>query len=172
MRLTFAAFGPAVLLLALGAAPQSAAAKATAQSAHCAQSAKRAGLSGAQGAAFIKTCMKGPLTPKTPTGPTARSKESQAVTKPSGVDRTTRTKQCANEADRKGLSDKDRRAFQLSCLATAGPVQEGETGTVMPRPANQIQGIGVNNYKPSDTTAKSKPATSGSAPGDKPGSPQ
>lgn len=164
MNQTSAAFGLALLLAAAGSGAAPAAARATAQSAHCDQSAKRAGLSGAQAAAFIRTCHKGPLAAKTPTSPTARSKEAQAVTKPSGVDRTTRSKQCANEADRKGLSDKSRRAYQLSCLATAGPVQEGETGTLSPRPGHEIKGIGVNNYKPSDTTAKSKPAPTNASP--------
>ncbi len=48
-------------------------------------------------------------------------------------------------------------ASQLSCLATAGPVSEGETGVKAPYHANQINGIGVNNDKPSATTAKSTP---------------
>lgn len=137
------------------AAPASA--KPTAQSAHCAASATDHKLVGAQRTDFIKTCMKGPLVPATPTAPTGSSQESQAVTKPSGVDRTVRAKQCATEADRKGLAAKDRKAFQLSCLATAGPVSEGETGTKTPAPAKQIKGIGVNNYKPAAAPAKSEP---------------
>lgn len=135
-----------------------AAARPSAQSRQCAKSASGQGLTGSKRAAFTATCLKGPLAAKTPTAPTAPSKEAQAVTKPSGVDRTTRTKQCATEADKKGLTSKDRSAFQLSCLATAGPVSEGETGTKEPHPANQIKGIGVNNYKPSSTTAKSAPS--------------
>ena len=131
--------------------------KPTAEESRCAQSAGAQGLTGAGRADFVKSCVKGPLAAKTPTAPTASSKEAQAVTKPSGVDRTTRTNQCAAEADRKGLTDKNRSAFQLSCLATAGPVSEGETGVKEPHPANQIKGIGVNNYKPSTTTAKSTP---------------
>ena len=163
MRLTVTALPAAVLSasLALTAGPASAARhvkhKASAQSASCSESADKQKLTGAQRSDFIKTCLKGPLASQTPTAPTAPSKEAQAVTKPSGVDRTTRTKQCADEADRKGLADKERKSFQLSCLATAGPVSEGETGTKSPHPANQIKGIGENNYKPSATTAKSKP---------------
>ncbi len=133
------------------------ASKPSASSDSCMKSAKAQGLTGSKGRAFAKTCLKGPLAAKTPTAPTASSKEAQAVTKPSGVDRTTRTAQCGAEADRKGLTDKNRSAFQLSCLATAGPVSEGETGVKEPHPANQIKGIGVNNYKPSTTTAKSTP---------------
>lgn len=156
---------PTVLTLSLAAATAgawaclstAAVAAPSAQSTHCAATAKEQGLTGAKRASFIATCKKGPLAPDAPTKPTAASKESQAVTKPSGVDRTTRAKQCADEADRKGLAAKDRKQFQLSCLATAGPVSEGETGTLQPRPGQQIKGIGENNYKPSATTAKSKP---------------
>ena len=145
------------VLAAAGAGP--AAARPTAQSAHCASEAKRQNLTGAARTSFLKTCQKGPLTARTPTAPTAANKESQAVTKPSGVDRTTRAKQCDAEADRKGLSAQARREFHLSCLATAGPVGEGETGTTQPHPGKSINGIGVNNYKPSATTAKSQPET-------------
>ena len=142
------------LTLGLGS---TAVAKTSRQSVSCARSASKEGLTGAQRTTFNKKCMNGPLAAETPTAPTAQSKGAQAVTKPSGVDRTTRTKQCAAEADRKGLTDQNRKAYQLSCLATAGPVSGGETGTVEPHPANQIKGIGTNNYKPSDTTAKSTP---------------
>ncbi len=147
----------ALLITAAALATPAAAAKVTAQSAHCSQSAKEQGLAGAQRSAFVKTCLKGPLAASTPTAPTAATKESQAITKPSGVDRTTRTRQCAAEADRKRLAAKERKAFQLSCLATAGPVTEGETGTLQPRPGKQIQGIGENNYKPDAAPAKSAP---------------
>ena len=142
--------------LLLGAAPAFAH-KPSAAATRCAQSAGAQALAGARRTAFVKTCLKGPLAAKTATAPTAASKEAQAVTKPSGVDRTTRTAQCAAEADRKGLTDKNRSAFQLSCLATAGPVSEGESGVKEPHPANQTKGIGINNYKPSATTAKSTP---------------
>ncbi len=134
-----------------------ASAKVTAQSAHCSATAKEQGLTGARRTTFIRSCLRGPLAAARPTAPTAPSQESQAVTKPSGVDRTTRTRQCGEEADRKHLAAKDRKAFQLSCLATAGPVSEGETGTKEPHPANQIKGIGVNNYKPNATPARSHP---------------
>ena len=158
MRLNSAALGLVLLSagICLGASPASA--RSSAQSAHCLQSAKGQGLSGAARTSFVRKCMKGPLAPGAPTAQAGRSKEAQAVTKPSGVDRTTRAKQCAAEADRKGLAAKDRSAFQLSCLATAGPVSEGQTGTKTPHPANQIKGIGVNNYKPSNASAKSTPA--------------
>lgn len=152
---------PTIFILALAtcatAGVASPALSATRQSAHCADSATQQKLTGTQRAAFIKSCQRGPLAATKPTAPTAPTKESQAVTKPSGVDRTTRATQCGAEADRKGLADKDRKAFQLSCLATAGPVSEGETGTVQPHAGKQIKGIGVNNYKPDATPAKSAP---------------
>ena len=141
----------------IAACPAMAIAAPTDQSVQCGQQASRQGLSGSQRTAFVDSCVKGPLSANTRTAPTASSKEAQAVTKPSGVDRTTRSKQCGVEADRKKLTDKARKEFQLSCLATAGPVSEGETGVKQPHPANQIKGIGINNYKPSDTTAKSTP---------------
>ena len=157
MRPTAFAIGLAALFAPCALAPP-ASAKPTAQSAHCAAAAKEQNLVGGQRTAFVKTCMKGPLTPARPTAPTQSSKEAQAVTKPSGVDRTVRAKQCAAEADRKGLGDKDRKGFQLSCQATAGPVSEGETGKTAPHPAKQIKGIGVNNYKPDAAPAKSEPS--------------
>ena len=157
MRFDATAVGLIVLSASLTLGLSPAAAEHSSQSASCARSASHEGLSGASRTRFIGTCIKGPLAAKTPTAPTAPSKEAQAVTKPSGVDRTTRTQQCAAEADRKGLTDKNRSAFQLSCLATAGPVSEGETGVKEPHPAHQIKGIGVNNYKPSATPAHSTP---------------
>jgi len=92
--------------------------------------------------------MKGALSPNHPTMATGSSKEAQAVTRPSGADRTVRSKQCSDEADKRGLAAKDRESFRLSCMATAGPVTEGETHNQTPQPAKAIPGIGVNNYKP------------------------
>lgn len=156
MRLTLVALASAASALVAGLPAH--AAKPTAQSASCARKATEDGLKGAERTAFLKTCQKGTAVPAGPTGPTATSKESQAVTKPSGVDRTVRSAQCNKEADRRGLSSQQRNAFRLSCLATAGPVTEGETGTQQPKPANQIKGIGENNYKPSAANAKSTSA--------------
>ncbi len=143
--------------LAVVAVQPASAARRSPQAAHCKALADKGHLQGGKRGESVSACMKGPMAATAPTAPTAGNKESQAVTKPSGVDRATRTKQCNAEADKKGLAAKERSAFQLSCLATAGPVTEGETGTISPHPANRINGIGVNNYKPSATTAKSKP---------------
>lgn len=157
MRTTALTLGLAALAVSFA---QSAAAKPapTAQSAHCMASADDHKLTGAARTDFVKSCMKGPLTPATPTASTGSSKEAQAVTKPSGVDRTTRAKQCAAEADSKGLAAKDRKGFQLSCQATAGPVTEAQTGTKTPHPAKAIKGIGVNNNAPGAAPPKSEPA--------------
>ncbi len=129
----------------------------TAQAASCQRQAAHQHLTGSRKTAFISTCIKGTGHPMRPTAPTTSSREAQAITKPSGVDRTVRSKQCNDEADRRHLADKERKAFRLSCLATAGPVSEGETGTQAPRPAHQIEGIGENNYKPGAAPPKSEP---------------
>jgi hypothetical protein len=88
------------------------------------------------------------MSPDRPTAPTAPSKEAKAITAPSGAERTARSRQCSNEADKRNLTGKDRESFRLSCLATAGPVTEGQTKTEAPKPAAAIPGIGVNGYKP------------------------
>ena len=92
--------------------------------------------------------MRGALSPNRPTAPTGDSKEAKAITAPSGADRTVRSQQCSNEADKRNLTGKDRESFRLSCVATAGPVTEGETKNQAPKPAKAIPGIGVNAYKP------------------------
>jgi hypothetical protein len=118
------------------------------QSKACYDEATAQHLHGASRKAFHRTCMKGALSPNRPTAPSGPSKEARAITAPSGADRTVRSQQCSNEADKRHLTGKDRDAFRLSCVATAGPVSEGETKTQAPKPAKAIPGIGVNNYKP------------------------
>jgi hypothetical protein len=131
------------LLASLAVSPALAA--QSTQSKSCSKMATQQGLTGGARATFRAKCMKGPLVASRPTAPTGPGKEAQAVTKPSGVDRTMRSKQCAAEADKRGLKAKDRKEFQLSCLATAGPVSESSTQNQAPRPAKAIPGIGVNN---------------------------
>ena len=163
MRL-IAATAVAAASLSLLAGPSQAkprkAAHPTAQAQHCTAEADEKALTGPDRIAFLKTCEGGVRPAAAPTGPTGASKEAQAVTRPSGVDRTTRSKQCSAEADRRGLAGKNRNAFRHSCLATAGPVTEGETGTQLPHPAHSIDGIGVNNTKAAAAPAKSRPAAS------------
>jgi len=124
------------------------AAPSSAQSKSCYEEADGQHLHGARRKAFHRACMRGALSPNRPTTSTGPSKEAQAITRPSGADRTVRSKQCSDEADKRGLAAKDREAFRLSCMATAGPVTEGETHNQPPQPAKAIPGIGVNNYKP------------------------
>ncbi len=123
-------------------------ARETAQSKSCYQKAAMQHLHGAARASFHRACVKGALSPSRPTETNSTSKEAKAITEPSGVDRTVRSKQCSAEADKRGLKDKDREAFRLSCLATAGPTTEASTHAHAPAPAKAIPGIGVNNYKP------------------------
>jgi hypothetical protein len=125
-----------------------AAAAASAQSRICSQEAVKRGLTGQEKTRFHATCMKGPLAPKHPTAPSGPGKEARAITAPSGADRTVRSKACTAEADKRGLTDKARKEFQLSCLATAGPVTEGETHNQPPKPAKEIPGIGINRDQP------------------------
>ena len=147
---------PSVLLTASALAAMSlfayaepaAAAPESAQSKACYAKATARKLHGAERTAFHRTCMKGALSPDRPTAANGRSKEGQAITAPSGVDRTVRSKQCSDEADRRRLTGQDRDAFRLSCLATAGPVTEAQTKRQAPKPAHAISGIGVNGQKP------------------------
>jgi hypothetical protein len=114
----------------------------------CAAQAAQQHLAGQAAADFRSKCMKGPLAARTPTAPTSPGKEAHAVTAPSGANRNVRSRQCTAQADKRGLTGADRKQFQLSCLATAGPVTEGETHNEPPHPAKSIPGIGVNNPPP------------------------
>jgi hypothetical protein len=121
---------------------------ASAQSRHCTAEAKEQGLSGRAAANFRAKCLKGALAPKTPTHANGSTVEARAVTAPSGANRTDRTQQCNAEADRRRLSGPSRKEFHLSCIATAGPVSEGQNHAAAPRPANAIPGIGENSKAP------------------------
>jgi hypothetical protein len=129
-------------------APMPAVAAPSAASRDCAAQAAHQHLAGHIAAEFKAKCMKGPLAARTPTAPTSPGKEAHAVTAPSGANRNERSQQCTAEADKRGLQNQDRKQFQLSCLATAGPVTEGETHNETPKPAKAIPGIGVNNPPP------------------------
>jgi len=135
-------------LTILASAGSAATAPDTAQARACSNKAAARHLRGAELATFQRTCMKGALAPKRPTAFKASSKEARAVTAPSGEDRTVRSKQCSAEADRRRLTDPDRNAFRLSCMATAGPVTEAQTKVQAPKPAPAIAGLGVNRDKP------------------------
>ncbi len=95
----------------------------TAQSASCAAQADHQSLAGADRQTFLAQCMKGPMVPPKPSMPTRPGSGAQSVVSPSGHDRVVRSRQCAAEADRRGLKEHERAAFNLACLATAAPVK-------------------------------------------------
>jgi hypothetical protein len=146
MRPAFALLPAAVAALSVYAAPAAAVSHPTAQSRACTRTADTEHRKGADRARYLKACLRGSAAPLRPTAPTGPGKEARAITAPSGADRNERSAQCSAEADRRGLTEKDRNAFRLSCLATAGPVSEGETHDQTPKPAPAIKGIGVNHY--------------------------
>jgi hypothetical protein len=132
--------GLALVGLALGpAAPAS----ASRQTAACAAKADHQGLSGAARRRFELKCHKGALAPSAPTVHAGRSLASTALVAPSGADRTQRSQQCNAEADRRGLKAGDYQAFRKSCIATAGPVSEAQTGTQTPMPASEKRALGT-----------------------------
>jgi hypothetical protein len=148
MRLIGSMLSISILSVATIGVANHAVAASTPSSQECAAQATQQHLSGQAAVDFRAKCRKGPLAPKTPTAPTGPGKEAHAVTAPSGANRTVRSRQCTAEADKRGLQNQDRKQFQLSCLATAGPVTEGETHSETPKPAKAIPGIGVNNPPP------------------------
>jgi hypothetical protein len=137
-----------ILAVAALGVSQRAVAASTPASRDCAAQAAHQHLSGRAATDFRAKCMKGPLAVRRPTAPTSPGKEAHAVTAPSGANRNVRSRQCEAEADKRGLAGQDRKQFQLSCLATAGPVTEGETHNETPKPAKAIPGIGINNPPP------------------------
>ncbi|MHB8285626.1 MAG: hypothetical protein ACYDD1_13230 [Caulobacteraceae bacterium] len=143
MRLLASVMG--TLLLASGVAVSTTPAFAkpqTAQSKACSDEADHQGWHGKDRTRFRASCLKGALAPKTPTAPTGPGREANAVTKPSGADRTTRSQQCSDEADRRKLATSEREAFRMSCLASAAPV--AHTGTKeKPTPSPAIPKLGT-----------------------------
>lgn len=130
-----------VIALTVGVVGASLAARSlaapSAQTATCRAKADREGLSGAARRGFESKCRAGALAPGRPTAPVGKTVSATAVVAPSGADRTKRSQQCNSEADRRGLKGGDYQAFRKSCVATAGPVTEGQTGTQTPKPAGR-----------------------------------
>jgi hypothetical protein len=148
MKFAARVFGAAVSVCVLAGATSPALARPqTAQSKACSEEATHQGLRGKSRASFRVTCMKGAMAPKTPTAPTGPGREANAVTKPSGVDRTTRSQQCSDEADRRKLQASQRDAFRLSCLASAAPVSASGTREI-PRPTKAIPKLGTETSNP------------------------
>jgi hypothetical protein len=148
MRLILPVLSLIMLATASLGATKSAIAAPSEASKDCASQAADQHLTGHAAAAFRASCLKGPLAARRPTAPTAPGKEAHAITAPSGAARNVRSRECTAEADKRGLKNQDRKQFQLSCLATAGPVTEGETHAETPKPAKAIPGIGINNPPP------------------------
>ena len=116
-------------------------ANAATKTASCSVQAHKKGLTGSHRAAFMKTCGQGALATTKPTLGASASRSAQAITAPSGADRNTRSAQCSAEAARRNLSEIKAKEFRLSCLATAGPVQEGQDQTQAPKPAAAKPGL-------------------------------
>jgi hypothetical protein len=106
----------------------------SAQSHSCSERADQQGLSGDARKAFQTTCTKGSLAPGQPTQPAPQSAAAKALTQPSGVDRTVRSKQCDEQAAKRGLHDSPLQAFRKSCLASAAPVSAVGSKDRPPRP--------------------------------------
>jgi hypothetical protein len=120
LTLQMAGFGLASILVC-GATPTVAKTHASARSTACWTQAKRQGLTGAERNAFHATCMEGALAGKRPVK-AASSEGAKAITSPSGAGAATRSKQCNDEATRRGLHDSGFQAFRKGCLASAAPV--------------------------------------------------
>jgi hypothetical protein len=116
------------------AAPATSEARQTAQSKSCSLRATREGLRGQDRTTFLSTCMKGSLSPKTPTRLGPETAAAHEITAPSGADRTTRSAQCNTEAARRKLHDSGLQAFRKGCLASASPVSAIETAREPARP--------------------------------------
>jgi hypothetical protein len=115
----------------------------TAQSASCAAQADHQSLIGADRQTFMAKCLKGPMAPTKPSMPTRPGSGAQSVISPSGHDRAARSKLCAAEADRRGLQDRERAAFSLSCLASAAPVRAVGASTTPTKPTEEKANLGV-----------------------------
>ena len=107
----------------------------------CTVQAKKKKLTGHNRSAFLKTCEQGALATTRPTLGASASRNAQVITAPSGADRNTRSAQCSAEALRRHLPEIQAKEFRLSCLATAGPVQEGEDQTQAPKPSAAKPGL-------------------------------
>ncbi len=117
----------------------------TAQSASCSAQADKQSLSAADRQTFMARCVKGALAPPQPPIATTPGSGAHAVVAPSGHDKMVRSGLCNAEADRRGLHDRSRAAFRLSCLATAAPVRAVGTTTKPPAPTAAKPELGVKD---------------------------
>jgi hypothetical protein len=107
----------------------------------CTVQARNKKLTGHARTAFLKSCQQGALATTKPTYGAHASASAKVLTAPSGADRNTRSAQCSAEAVRRHLPEIQAKEFRLSCLATAGPVQEGEDQTQAPKPSPAKPGL-------------------------------
>jgi hypothetical protein len=115
----------------------------TAQAASCASQADHQSLTGAERQTFLAKCSKGAMVPAKPALPIRPGASAQSVVNPSGHAPVVRSQQCTAEADRRGLKDRERAAFRLSCLASAAPVKAigASTTPTSPTPAKANLGV-------------------------------
>ncbi len=95
---------------------------------------------------FMATCQQGALAPAKPTSPTPPAPTARAITAPSGADRTVRSRECTAEAKRRGLPDTQKKAFRLSCLASAAPVSTIGSPEQAQRPVAEKPELGVSPH--------------------------
>ena len=143
MRYAVPAFCCSIAFTLLVCAPRSSA--ETAQSASCAAQMEKRAVAPADRQAFMAQCTKGALTPPKPPIATTPGSGAHAVVAPSGHSKTARSAQCNSEADKRGLQDRARAAFRLSCLASAAPVSAIGTATKSPRPTAAKPDLGVKD---------------------------
>ena len=117
--------------------------KTTPQAASCTAQADHQSLAGPDRQAFLAKCVKGAMVPAKPTMQTRPGSSAQAVVSPSGHDPAVRSRQCTAEADRRGLKDRDRAAFRLSCLASAAPVSAIGASTTPTSPTPEKSNLGL-----------------------------
>jgi hypothetical protein len=120
---TWAAVAPAWAVGAAPAPPTGTAARSQA----CWSEADKKGLAGAERSRFHDTCTQGAMGTTAPTHTKAHDASSRALLAPSGQDRTTRSRACTAEADKKAANENDRKQIRLACLASAAPAGATET---------------------------------------------
>jgi hypothetical protein len=140
MRSHLSVVGAALTAGALATAGSAWAAQESAQSKACWAKADSGKLHGEERTAFHARCMAGPLAPKVPS-PRARTEGARAIVAPSGADKTVRSGQCQDEANKRGLKDADYQAFRLACLASAAPAQATGSKTQPAKPTRDKPGL-------------------------------
>jgi hypothetical protein len=140
MRHRLLLIGMSVIAILPTAPPAFAAANA--QSAACSRKADAQDLHGASRKAFRAKCMTGAMSPAAPLKRESAFGSGGAVTKPSGVDPTTRSRECNQEADTRGLTDNARESFRLKCLATAAPPRTTGSSSTPPTPTPANDSLG------------------------------